>query len=388
MENYQITEEELNKILLYSAQTLPDRPGEHGMKASEVKARFYGFIRFLVTAINRTLDNITSDSISDLEAHDNSDASHPNILNLLKDLQDADITLGNRLSAHNNEGSAHKDIRKQITDEITEHSAALNAHIDIRRLIASVKSNSDAALAIASGLQRVRPVDDYGVFWNALSAATTAPGDMFLLLESGACDFIVLETGITDLQEARFYPDDIKIDTFGKIESKEIVFEPNKIYYIKGKRVRATKGNLETGLLAKSEDLEALKTQFLENIALVDDILSKINEELDIKEESLSKVESTEEMVLIESHSEYDLGLRTSVGLTLGEGDFDESIVNFRSGETATSFDVPSSLYFTGDDCLDGRLYPNKNRIYEINIKSVMGIYVARVGACDYEVIE
>jgi excinuclease UvrABC helicase subunit UvrB len=119
-----------------------------------------------------------------------------------------------------------------------------------------------------------------------------------------------------------------------------------------------------------------------------DDIISKINEELDTKEESLSKVESTEEMVLIESHSEYDLGLRTSVGLTLGEGDFDESIVNFRSGETATSFDAPSSLYFTGDDCLDGRLYPNKNRIYEINIKSVMGIYVARVGACDYEVIE
>ena len=389
MEKYQITEEELNKILLYSAQTLPDRPGEHGMKASEVKARFYGFIRFLVSAINRTLDNITSDSISDLVAHNNSDASHPIILNLLKDLQDADITLGNRLSAHNNEGSAHKDIRKQITDEITEHSAALNAHIDIRRLIASVKSNSDAALAIASGLQRVRPVDDYGVFWNAISVATTAPGDMFLLLESNACDFIVLETEITDSQKAKFYPDDIKIDTFGQIESKEIVFEPNKIYYIKGKRVRATKGNLETGLLAKEEDLEALREELLENRDLVEATLLEINEGLLTKETALNRVESTEETLLVSSHTEHNLGLRTSVGLEIDpSSDFDEAIVNFRVGETVAAFDAPASLYFTGDDCLDGRLYPNKNRIYEINIKSVMGIYVARVGACDYEVIE
>lgn len=374
--DYKITEEEINQAVLRSPYSLADSPSRQGMTPAQIKRYFYDFIRVLSEKINIHLNDISTDL----------DTSNKKITNL----EETDILIGSaistKLSSHNNSASAHDDIRKRITQELINHNSGNAAHIDIRDDIKVVKDTANAAFAIASGRQRVYPISDIMELCDLLGE-NLKPGDIVLLLDSGECDFIVYESGLTDTQEMASNPNDINIEA-SELANGEIVFEEGKIYYFDGTRLLATKGNLETGLLAKSEDLEALKTQFLENIALVDDILSKINEELDTKEESLSKVESTEEMVLIESHSEYDLGLRTSVGLTLGEGDFDESIVNFRSGETATSFDAPSSLYFTGDDCLDGRLYPNKNRIYEINIKSVMGIYVARVGACDYEVIE
>jgi hypothetical protein len=61
--------------------------------------------------------------------------------------------------------------------------------------------------------------------------------------------------------------------------------------------------------------------------------------------------------------------------------------VNFRAGATATSFDSPDEIIFNQGDCLDGKLYPVSNRLYEINIKRIGEYIIAKVGACDYAVL-
>ena len=92
--------------------------------------------------------------------------------------------------------------------------------------------------------------------------------------------------------------------------------------------------------------------------------------------------------MLLSTKTEHNLGLRTSVNLTLAdtiESDF-ECIVNFRSGASATIFEC-SGISFAGDDCIGGTLYPISNRLYEINIKNIGGAIIGRVGACDYAIL-
>ena len=95
------------------------------------------------------------------------------------------------------------------------------------------------------------------------------------------------------------------------------------------------------------------------------------------------------ETVQLENLKEFNLGTRSSVILTLPEeipNNFDV-IVNFHSGSSATTFDAPDEIFFTQDDCIGGHLYPISNRIYEINIKNMGGLLIAKVSSCDYEVI-
>lgn len=374
---FRITEEEINQAVLRSPYSLADSPSRQGMTSAQIKRYFYDFIRYLLERVNLRLGAIGTDF----------DIVYQN----LADLADTDTMLGsamnNNLNAHNESPSSHADIRKKITNDIYSHNAAKVAHMDIRDALKAVKDTASVAFSLASGRQRIYPLNDIIELCD-LSFSELNVADTILFLDPGECDFIVYESGVSEATEYATNPNDIKI-TPTQIANGEISFTEGKIYYLNGTRLLATKGNMETSLLAKDEDLEALKTEFLENKEIVDASLLKINTELDTKETSLTKVESTEEIVLVSSHAEHNLGLRTSVGLEIDKsGEFDEAIVNFRAGETATSFDAPSSLYFAGDDCLDGRFYPNKNRIYEVNIKNVMGILIGRVGACDYLVVE
>ena len=129
------------------------------------------------------------------------------------------------------------------------------------------------------------------------------------------------------------------------------------------------------------------------------DLISTINElgsrvvdaenELLTKEDAIVQVESTASELVLATHTEYNFGLVTELMVSLPEDtDGLEAIINFRCGATAASIDMPDEILFQGDDTLDGRIYPITNRLYEINIKKVMGIIIAKVGAVDYEVIE
>lgn len=377
--NFKITEEEINQTILHSPYSLADSPSRQGLAPAQIKRYFYEFIRFLAEKINLHLDDIGKDA----------DSANKKIASL----EEANIYLGeltkSSLVAHNTGKASHEDIRNKIVSDIASHNINTLSHLDMRDLIKEIKDKTNAAFAIASGRQRVYPCDDIlGLCDLVTEKAELVPGDMILLLDPDECDFIVYETNVSSAQGYAENPNDVRVSYDG-IANGEVAFEAGKIYYLDGVRLLATKGNMETGLLAKDEDLDALRVELLENVAQIEASILNINNNVDTKETRLSIEESTERVVTLRSYTEYNLGLRTSVSLEIAsEAEFDEAIVNFRAGETPTSFDAPASLYFAGDDCLDGRLYPNKNRIYEINIKSVMGILVARVGACDYQVIE
>ena len=94
--------------------------------------------------------------------------------------------------------------------------------------------------------------------------------------------------------------------------------------------------------------------------------------------------------VTLDDGKEYDCGTRTSLTLNLPDilPDGYDVIINFISGATATTLDVPENLVFKGDDCSGGHLYHIKNRIYEINIKKICSVPVGVVSSVDYEVIE
>ncbi|MBQ7353870.1 MAG: hypothetical protein IJW54_07725, partial [Clostridia bacterium] len=94
-------------------------------------------------------------------------------------------------------------------------------------------------------------------------------------------------------------------------------------------------------------------------------------------------------IITLKTYCVFDLGEVSSLTLELPSSVLKDynSVLNFKSGATATVLDAPADLYFKGDDCEGGCLFPISNRIYEINIRSVCGNLIARVSSLDYEVI-
>ena len=92
---------------------------------------------------------------------------------------------------------------------------------------------------------------------------------------------------------------------------------------------------------------------------------------------------------MLEARTEYDLGLQSALTIALPdviENDY-YSILSFRSGANATELSCDEGIYFSGDDCLNGMLYPITKRLYEINVKRVCSLVIAKVSAVDCEVI-
>ena len=344
MELFQISEEAKNRILLYSAQALPDRPSMVGMAPSATKGYFYKFIEKMIEAINIELANIVNGSSTDLDAHNQAIASHPYILKWLNELTSKDTQLGNA-----------------IINKINTHDTSANAHDYLRKQITIAQSRADAAYNLAQGKSKVHPYETLGALLSEIDAGalTLHPGDMVVFKSENVPDLAVFKTG----QEATPEGDEeITADS---------VLEEKKSYYYSGITFVALESGIDTSLLAKAKDVEL------------------INVQLEGKEEAISKVESTASEIMLESHTEYNLGITTELKIVLPSDTSElEAIINFLSASTPTSFDAPSKIIFKGDDTIGGRLYPVANRLYEVNIKNVTGVLVARVGACDYEVIK
>ncbi len=344
MEKIQISEETINKILLYSAKSLPDRPSERGMKAGDIKSYFYKFIEHLVSAINTELANIVAGTATDFSNHNNSYGAHQLIWNNIDSLVDKDVELGN-----------------SIVEQITAHNGDANSHPKLVQILAQVKGVAENAYDLASGKSKVHPYTDLTALLADIDSKklTLNAGDMVIFKDKNTPDIAVFTTG----QESK--PEDDEEIT------ADSVLEEKKSYYYNGITFLALEIGIDTSLLAKASEVE------------------KIQLVLEGKEESIKKVESTASALTLASHTEYNLGLITELAIVLPEDTSElEVIINFRCGSTAPSFDAPGEILFQGDDTLDGRLYPVTNRLYEINIKNVMGILVAKVGASDYEVIE
>ncbi len=403
MENYKISEETVKKILLYTAKALPDRPGEHGMKASDVKGYFYEFIRVLTNAINTELKNIVNGVTSDINIHDLSAAAHDDIRELIKALGQKDVeidgeiedlkekdtelgnSIGNQINAHNGSTEAHSDIREKITDDIKAHNDSTEAHSDIRELIKTAQERANDAHNLASGKSKIYPMHDYDVFIGSLNTESEKynVGDMFIFDDKQAPDFMLFE------KDVEFDVDKDDVEITGNAFPNDVEFVPGMRIVINGIRFVIQESGYDISKLATDEELQLAKAEFSRETAKVDEKAEKIIEDMKAKESIFAKVESTASEITLEAHKEYNLGLVTALELALPEETVGlEAIVNFRTGATAPTFDSPSELVFSGDDTYEGRFYPITNRLYEINIKDVMGVLAARIGATDYEVIE
>ncbi|MBQ8545631.1 MAG: hypothetical protein IJ437_01690 [Clostridia bacterium] len=391
IDKYKITEEEINQTILHSPYSLADCPASAGLKAKQVKKYFYEFIRFFADKINVHLNDIGVTLENYDEINDSLNTALADILLLdekIYDLEDKDTELGNQIcaqiSAHNTSSESHNDIRQKIDVDLSSHNESALAHSDLREKIKSLLDKIEVTYSLASGKSRLHSCEDVLAMLDEIDGAgEICKGDLFLIADSSLPDFTVFEVSLDQAPDGS-----VELD-YNAIASGEVTLERGKSYYYNGIRLISSLGNLETNLLAKNEELQELESAFYHDMESIRWELDEIIKALDTKQSCYSVLESSEEEIVVESQTEYNLGLRTSLTISFGEVDSGfEAIVNFRTGATAPSFEAPSELVFSGDDSYAGRFYPITNRIYEISLKNVLGVMIARVGATDYEVIE
>lgn len=400
MEKNQISEEQVNKILLYTARSLPDRPGERGMRASEVKAYFYKFIPVLVEIINRVLSEVQDGVGDDIDAHDTDDNAHFDLREHISSLHDKDSELGDsvasQIEAHNFSNEAHSDIRALVdlcssaaSDELNwamqVHDSSEYAHEYIRGIIENVRMLANDAYNLASGKSAVHPYSSVDAFITAvLDGMSFNVGDVVIFKETNVPDLTVF------MKEQESKPNgDIELDADTELLEKQS-------YYLSGYTFVALESGIDTSKLVSTDEMHVIFNGFDSRIKTIqayceqlNTLIGKNSAKIDTKEDAHKRVSTTASSITLETFTEYDLGVRTSLSLSLpAETTGFEAIVNFACRAQASSFDAPEEIYFQGDDTLEGHLYPVSNRVYEINIKEVLGTLVAKVGACDYEVIE
>ncbi len=374
MNKFIFSDEEISKILLSSPMALPNSPAESGLKGSNIKLFFYDFIRRLMLLLNERYNMIENDTRVLISDHNASSLAHYDIRKMIEYLITRDTELGNAISQHYTEVEAELKTLRVDTD-VKSHNISVSAHSDIRQAAASALEKAINAYNLASGKAKIFPVKDVSQMLAQLSEGLNI-GDKFVLSDKNVPDFTLFEKNSVS-EDAILISDDTE-------------FIPGESYLYNGYLLVASESGIDTSLFAKQRDFSLLEGIVNDLDIELDNAVRDIENQLSLKESSISVVTETTEKVALKNKTEHNLGLRTSIVLELPTeipNDF-ECIVNFRSGTVATTFDSPNTIIFTQDDCYKGVLTPISNRIYEINIKNVNGILIAKVGCADYEVIE
>ena len=374
MDKYIITEEEQETVKLYTARSLPDSPSERGMTPLSIKTFFWKFLEPLFKVLNEHLGKIESGITNAVSEHDVSEIAHEYIRKIIKDLQVQVTEQGTAISQHYTEVEAELKALRVDTD-VKSHNISVSAHSDIRQAAASALEKAINAYNLASGKAKIFPVKDVSQMLSQLSEGLNI-GDKFVLSDKNVPDFTLFEKNSVS-EDAILISDGTE-------------FIPGESYLYNGYLLVASESGIDTSLFAKQRDFSLLEGIVNDLDIELDNAVRDIENQLSLKESSISVVTETTEKVALKNKTEHNLGLRTSIVLELPTeipNDF-ECIVNFRSGTVATAFDSPNTIIFTQDDCYKGVLTPISNRIYEINIKNVNGILIAKVGCADYEVIE
>ena len=370
-ERFKLTDDEVNEVVLNSPYSLADSPASLGQRAKQIKKYFYSFIYTLSEKINAHLKEIEGELDSLDEAV------------LL--LREKDVEIGESIerstSYHNESSEAHPDIREKITSHLSSHNESALSHADIREALSYLRTALELCYALSSGKSLVHTYDDIIEMLEEMeSGKKFLVGDLCLIADPTSPDFTVFEIN-TQKRDG-----DIVL-SLEDVSSGAINLEPDRCYFINGTRLLSKEGNLETSRLAKREEIESLEDELYYLSEMTNEHFLESEREINKKEDRLPKIEKSAGSVDISESAEYNLGLADSLLITFDEGATIEAIINLRSGEAPPSIDAPSSLIFEGDDTLDGCLYPVANRIYEINIKTVLGVNIARVCATDYEEI-
>ena len=122
MENrYQLTNEEINKILCRSPRSLSASPAEQGLGAQQIKKYFYDFIYYMAQLLNMHLGAVGRD-VTALDTG-------------LVALQEA--------------------LTESIADSVLDHATDADAHADIRESLAEAVHLANVAYNLASGKSKV-----------------------------------------------------------------------------------------------------------------------------------------------------------------------------------------------------------------------------------------
>ena len=374
MNSYNFTEEEINKILLSSPMVLPNNPSEYGLKGNNIKTFFYEFIRKMMLLLNEHFILIKRDKENSFLTHNEGENAHPDIRRILQNLAERDIELGNEIENHYEKANSdNEEMRQNILENIQVHNSDKLAHTLIQNEVSNIKKIAENALNTAQGKSRVYPVKDVIQMIDTLSESINI-GDRFVLSDKNIPDFTLFEKGSQS--------EDGIVITKDNVLGGNIQFSPGETYLYNGYLLVATESGIDTSLLVNKEEFELLEIIVSELDMDIENGIKMIESKLAKKEDTYSMVTSSNENVTLQNKTEFNLGLRTKVNLVLPvdvSSDF-ECIVNFRSGENATTFTC-EGVIMTQDDCYEGVLTPYKNRIYEINIKSVDGVLIGKVSA-------
>ena len=380
MNNYNFTEEEINKILLSSPMVLPNSPAEYGLKGNNIKAYFYDFIRKLMLLLNEHFILIKKDTDESVLSHDKDGSSHSDVRQILKNLADKDVELGNAISNHYAEiNLSHDEIKEKISEDISGHNADKYAHAPLRNDISVARQIAENALNSAQGKTRVYPVKDVYEMTELLSESLNV-GDRFVLSDKNVPDFTLFEKNSTEENAISLTREDIA--------SGSVELIPGESYLYNGYLLVATESGIDTSLLVKATDFELLELIVSELDRELEASILDIERRLETKEDAHRVVTESAEAVVLQNKTEHNLGLRTKATLILPEeipDDF-KCIVNFRTGECGMEFTF-DGVIMTQDDCYGGVLTPCKNKIYEINVKNVDGALIGRVGRSEHTVI-
>ena len=367
-ERFKLTGSEVNEVILNSPYSLADSPAALGQKSSQTKRFFYQFIKTLAEKINLHLGEIDTEMNS--AALEISEA-----FQRIAELGEAaSLALGE----HNENENAHAFIRQKIIDEKNSHNQSASAHEDIREALNDIARDLEVATILAQGKNLVVSFGDaVELFEYATTQARV--GDVLLLEDPELPDFTVFGVGVSEKEG------DIPLDMNDIVTGATL--EANKKYLIDGVRLISSEGHLETSIFAKKDELAEQKSHLTNILEALEERVSSAEDTLSKKENAMVKHTVTGESVLLENMNEYHLGTVSSLTLDVGDDEFFEAIFCFKTGSGDISVDAPEELLFVGDDTLEGRFYPVPKRLYEVSVKRVSGVMLARVGSCDYEVI-
>ena len=160
MENkYQLTQEEINKILRRSPYSLGSSPAESGLGAEQIKRYFYDFIYYMAENLNLHLKDVGTDLVA--------------------------LEEGSR--------ALQREVEELLTNELRAHVTNSDAHPDIREAADGASALAQAAYNLASGKSKVYINTSFGFAVMELQNESLKHGDFIMVIDKGCPDFVVVD---------------------------------------------------------------------------------------------------------------------------------------------------------------------------------------------------
>ena len=261
MENrYQLTSEEINKILCRSPRSLSASPAEQGLGAQQIKKYFYDFIYYMAQLLNMHLGAVGKD-VTALDTG-------------LVALQEA--------------------LTEAIIDSVEGHASDTDAHADIRESLAEAVHLANVAYNLASGKSKVYVNTSFQMALFELQNEELHQGDFIMVIDKSTPDFVVLDYvgADTDVTEVDF--EDV-------INNSLPAPQVGEMFRLKGlkKVLLAIESGIDASNFATKEDLKNMdvaspnRLETIAEILLEEDVVS-----IDMTRDDFADVDKVTDLII------------------------------------------------------------------------------------------